>query len=81
MTTREDLRYGVELYPYALTAFAGLILTGVGPTILRGVTQGMGGVPGIRLVVLVFSLVLQLAGGILVFAGVFAALKRVMEDT
>jgi hypothetical protein len=81
MEFREDLKYGLQFYPQASTAFVGLFLSGTGPTLLRSFSQGFQGVTGFRAALLVATLLLQLGGGILVFAGVFGALRKVLEDT
>lgn len=77
----EDLRYGLELYPFALTVAAGFFLSATGPAVLRSVTAGMRGVTGYSAALLASMLVLQALGAVVAFAGFFGALKRVMEDS
>ncbi len=78
--TRESIRYGFQLYPFALLIVLGLFISGSGTTLLQSVLGGLQSLPFFSVIVLLLTLALQALGAVIAAAGVFGALYRIIQD-
>lgn len=75
----DEVRYGFSLYPFAAIIAVGVLLSSTGPTLLQTLLSTAG--ISSQAVMLTGILVAQLLGWIVAAAGLFGALKTVLDDT
>lgn len=76
----EEIRYGFDLYPFAVLLMLGTFITTTGPAILQSLLSGMSSIPAYTVIVLGSALLVQIVGGVVAAAGFFGALYRVLQD-
>jgi hypothetical protein len=78
--TKEQVRYGFSLWPFATLAMLGVFVNSFGPGFYQSLLSGAQGLPLFQVILVLGVLLIQLAGGIIAGAGFFGGLYKVIKD-